>query len=68
MSETPEQRRERLRLEEKKGNPIGNLSDATNSASSGSLVELVNGLGWKGTGILILVAIVGFILFSVFIR
>ncbi|SFM05685.1 hypothetical protein SAMN04487943_10740 [Gracilibacillus orientalis] len=66
--ETPEQRRERLRQEELRGNPTGNLNDATYRASNGSLVDLVGGLGWKGTGILILVIIVGFIIYSVFFR
>jgi len=31
------------------------LNDATNRVSNGSLVDLVGGLGWKGTGVLILV-------------
>ncbi|WP_441344706.1 DUF6366 family protein, partial [Pseudomonas sp. FW305-BF6] len=30
------------------------------------LVDLVNSLGWKGTGILILVLILGIIIYSVF--
>jgi hypothetical protein len=64
--ETPEQQRERLRQKELKKNPTGNLNDAFNRANNGSLVDLVCSLGWKGTGILILVIILGFIIYSVF--
>lgn len=62
--ENPEKSRERLRQEELKRNPTGNLNDAFNRANSGSFVDL----GWKGTGILIIVLIVGFIIFSVFFK
>ncbi|MDG5788753.1 DUF6366 family protein [Evansella sp. AB-P1] len=64
--ETPERRRERLRQEELNRNPTGNMGDAFNRANSGGLVDLVNSLGWKGTGILILVIIIGFIVASFF--
>lgn len=64
----PKQKRERLRQQELKDNPIGNLNDATNRANNGSLVDLVGSLGWKGTGILIFLIILGFILYSVFFR
>ncbi|CAM3924560.1 hypothetical protein GCM10009865_55070 [Aeromicrobium ponti] len=66
--ETPERRRERLRQEELKKNPTGNMNDAFNRANSGSLVDLVGSLGWKGTGILILVIIIGFIVASFFFK
>lgn len=66
--ETPERRRERLRQAELKRNPTGNMSDAFNRANSGGLVDLVNSLGWKGTGILILVIIIGFIIASFFLN
>ena len=49
--ETPEQKRERLRLQELKGNPPENMNDAFNRANSGGLANLVGSLGWKGTGI-----------------
>ncbi|MFD2762490.1 DUF6366 family protein [Lentibacillus juripiscarius] len=65
-NETPEERRERLRQEEWKGNPTGNLRDSFHRCSNGSLVDLVGGLGWKGTGILLLVLIVGFIIYGFF--
>ena len=66
--ETPERKRERLRQQELKNNPTGNLNDSFNRANNGSLVDLVGSLGWKGTRILILVIILGFIIYSVFFR
>lgn len=66
--ETPERKRERLRQEELKRNPTGSLNDAFNRANSGSLVDLVGSLGWKGTGILILVLIIGVIIASIFFK
>ncbi|ERN51404.1 DUF6366 family protein [Alkalihalophilus marmarensis] len=59
--ESPERRRERLRQEELKRNRTNSMSDGFNRASSGSMVDLVNSLGWKGTGILIIVIILLFI-------
>lgn len=64
--ETPEQKRERLRQQELKGNSTGNLNDSFNRANNGGLVDLVKSLGWKGTGILILVIILGVIIYSTF--
>ena len=66
--ETPERKRERLRQQGLKNNPTGNLNDSFNRANNGSLVDLVGSLGWKGTGILILVIILGFIIYTVFFR
>jgi Family of unknown function (DUF6366) len=62
--ETPEQKRERVRHEELKSNPTGNMNDAFTRANSGNLADLVGSLGWKGTGILILVFLIGFIFVS----
>ncbi|ADC50048.1 hypothetical protein BpOF4_09965 [Alkalihalophilus pseudofirmus OF4] len=62
--ESPERRRERLRQEELKRNRTNSMSDGFNRASSGSMVDLVNSLGWKGTGILIFVIILLFIIGS----
>lgn len=64
--EEEERRRERLRQEELKRTPTGNMNDSFHRAESGGLVDLVTGLGWKGTGILILVIIAGFIVASFF--
>lgn len=66
--ETPERRRERLRQEELKRNPSGNMNDAFNRAETGNLADLVGSLGWKGSGILILVIIIGFIITSLFLK
>lgn len=64
--ETPERRRARVRGEELKRNPTGNMNDAFNRAEMGNLADLVGGLGWKGMGILLLVIIIGFIVASLF--
>jgi hypothetical protein len=66
--ETPERRRERLRQEELKRNPARNMSDAFNKAETGNLADLVGGLGWKGTGILIFVIIIAFIIISMIFK
>ncbi|HEK9102109.1 hypothetical protein KFD70_24785 [Bacillus pfraonensis] len=66
--ETPERRRERLRQEELKRNPVGNMNDAFNRAETRNLADLVGSLGWKGIGILILVIIIGFIVASIFLK
>ncbi|RHW43393.1 hypothetical protein D1B31_01655 [Neobacillus notoginsengisoli] len=67
-NETPERRRERLRQEELKRNPTGALNDAFHRADTGGLADLVGSLGWKGTGVLILVIIIGFIIASIVLR
>ncbi len=66
--ETPERRREKLRQEELKRNSTGNVNDAFNRAETGNLADLVGSLGWKGTGILILVIIIGFIIASILLK
>ncbi len=53
--ESPERRRERIRQEEIKRNPAGNLDDAFNRSQHGNLVDLVGSLGWKFTGIILLI-------------
>ncbi|MDX8045059.1 DUF6366 family protein [Gracilibacillus sp. S3-1-1] len=63
-----EEQRENLRQQELKNSPTANLNDAQHRASNGSLVDLVGGLGWKGTGILLLVIIVGVIIYAGFFR
>ncbi|MFZ0447526.1 MAG: DUF6366 family protein [Bacillus sp. (in: firmicutes)] len=54
--ESPEKIRERLRQEELRRNPSGNIY-------GGGLQDLVGSLGWKGTVILILLIIVGSIIY-----
>ncbi|WP_195694849.1 DUF6366 family protein [Priestia megaterium] len=67
--ETPERRRERLKHEEVKRNPTGNMNDAFNrNNEAGNLSGLAGSLGWKGLGILITVLIIGFIVVSLFLK
>ena len=56
--ETPEERRERMRQKE--------LKNPSSSIHGSNLSDLVGGMGWKGTGILILLLILGFIIYAVF--
>ena len=58
--ETPEERRDRLRQKE--------LNNPSSSIHGSIPSDLVGGLGWKGTGIIILLLIVGFIIYAVFFR
>ncbi len=58
--ETPEERRERLRQKE--------LENPSSSVHGSILSDLVGGLGWKGTGILILVLILAVIIYAIFFR
>ena len=57
---TPEMRREKMRQEE--------LKKPSSSIHGNNLSDLVGGLGWKGTGILILLAILAFIIYATFFR
>lgn len=57
--ETPESRRERLRQEELKRNPAGGIH-------GGGLQDLIGDFGWKGTGILILLIIIGVVIYLAF--
>ncbi|KFN04329.1 hypothetical protein D0U04_16615 [Bacillus clarus] len=62
--ETPKKTRERLRQKELKNNATGSLQDGLNRSEKGSLVDLAGGMGWKGTGVLILLLVVGYIIYS----
>ncbi|WP_053220045.1 DUF6366 family protein [Virgibacillus senegalensis] len=64
--ETPEKTRERLKQEELKRNPTGNMNDAFKRSDTGNLADLVGSLSWKGFGILILVLIIGYVVVSLF--
>ncbi|UNL86802.1 DUF6366 family protein [Priestia koreensis] len=55
---------ERRRQQELKRN--ASFSQGFNRATNGSLIDLVNGLGWKGLGILILLLLVVFTAFILF--
>lgn len=41
-----------------KQNPAGNVSDAFNKNENGNLADLVGGLSWKVTGIILIVLMV----------
>ncbi|MBH0229143.1 DUF6366 family protein [Halobacillus yeomjeoni] len=56
--ETPEVRREKLRQKE--------LRNPSSSVHGSNLSDLVGGLGWKGTGVFILLIIAGSIIYSLF--
>ncbi|WP_347553058.1 DUF6366 family protein (plasmid) [Pseudalkalibacillus hwajinpoensis] len=62
--ESPERNREKLRQEELKRNPTGNINDSFNRANNGGVVDLVGSLGWKGTLIVIVAIIIGFLIAS----
>jgi hypothetical protein len=62
--ETPAEKREKLRQEELKRNPGGALRDGLSRAENGNLTDVVGDLGWKGTAILIIVLIVGYVLYK----
>ena len=61
--ETAEEKRERLRQQELRNNPGGALNDGLNHANSGNVGV---GMGWKETGILIILLIVGYGIYKLF--
>ncbi|HDR6289158.1 TPA: hypothetical protein QCU33_005276 [Bacillus cereus] len=66
--ETPKEKRERLRQKELKNNPTGSLNEGLKRAENGNLVDLSGGMGWKGTGVLILVLVLGYIIYNLIFR
>ncbi|MGG0276561.1 DUF6366 family protein [Bacillus rhizoplanae] len=62
--ETPKEKRERLRQNELKNNPTGSLNEGLKREENGNLVDLSGGMSWKGTGLLILVLVLGFIIYN----
>jgi hypothetical protein len=66
--ETAEQKRERLKQQELKGNPMGNMNDAFNRANSGVPTDSIGSIGRKATGILILVITIGYIVVTLLIK
>ncbi|MBE4909872.1 hypothetical protein IMZ08_17695 [Bacillus luteolus] len=56
--QTPEQRREDLRRKE--------LNNPPSSLRGSNLSDLVGSLGWRGTGILIILVVLGVIIYAVF--
>ncbi|WP_002148668.1 DUF6366 family protein [Bacillus cereus] len=64
--ESPEEKRERMRQSELKNNPTGSLSDGLNRAESGNPVDMTGGMSWKSTGVIILILILGYIIYTYF--
>lgn len=60
--ETPEQERERLYREEQKKNPAGNFNDNVNSTQTG--MPNTTAMSTKEIGVLILIVLVIFIVYS----
>ncbi|MGP4947188.1 MULTISPECIES: DUF6366 family protein [Bacillus] len=55
-----------MRQKELKNNPTGTLNDGLKRAESGSPVDLSGGMNWKGTGGIILILILGYIIYTYF--
>ncbi|MEK3975941.1 DUF6366 family protein [Psychrobacillus sp. FSL K6-2684] len=66
--ETPKEKRERLRQLELNKNPGGALRDGFSRGENGNYTDITGGMGWKGTVILIVVLIVGFVLYKLFLK
>ena len=66
--ETPKEKRERLRQKELIKNPGGALRDGFSRGENVNLSDLSGGMGWKGTGLLIVVLIIGYVLFKLFFK
>ncbi|GAB6433280.1 DUF6366 family protein [Bacillus luti] len=64
--ESPEEKRERIRQSELNNNPTGSLHDGLNRAESGSPVDMTGGMNWRSTGVIILVLLVGYIIYTYF--
>ncbi|KOP81336.1 phage capsid protein [Bacillus sp. FJAT-21945] len=63
--EKPENIREKIRQEELKKNTTEKLSDDVNRSQYGNLADLVGGLNWRITGVLVIIAVIVFIVISV---
>ncbi|WP_439019873.1 DUF6366 family protein [Bacillus thuringiensis] len=64
--ESPEEKRERIRQSELNNNPTGTLHDGLNRAESGSPVDMTGGMNWRSTGVIILVLLLGYIIYTYF--
>lgn len=62
--ETPEQERERLYQEEQKKNPAGNFNDNLNRTHAG--MPNTTGMSIKEIGVLIIIVLVIFIVYSIY--
>ncbi|MBE5105051.1 hypothetical protein IGI01_07050 [Bacillus thuringiensis] len=64
--ESPEEKRERIRQSELKNNHTGSLNDGLNRVESGSPVDMAGGMSWKSTGVIILILILGYVIYTYF--
>ncbi|EMI9088443.1 hypothetical protein COD05_09905 [Bacillus cereus] len=64
--ESPEEKRERIRQSELKNNPTGSLKDGLNRAETGRPVDMAGGMNWRGTALVILVLVLGYIIYTYF--
>ncbi|SCV19666.1 Uncharacterized protein BCRIVMBC845_02155 [Bacillus cereus] len=64
--ESPEEKRERIRQSELKNNSTGSLKDGLNRAETGSPVDMAGGMNWRGTALVILVLVLGYIIYTYF--
>ena len=56
-----------MRQKELVKNPGGAFRDGFSRGENGNLTDLTGGMGWKGTGLLIIVLIVGYVLYKMFL-
>ncbi|MGN4423314.1 DUF6366 family protein [Bacillus cereus group sp. MYBK30-1] len=63
---SPEEKRERIRQSELKNNPTGSLKDGLDRAETGNPVDMVGGMSWRSTGLIILVLLLGYIIYTYF--
>ncbi|PFJ08365.1 hypothetical protein COD67_11730 [Bacillus cereus] len=63
---SPEEKRERMRQSEWKNNPSGSLNDGFNRAQSGNPADMAGGMNWRSTGIIILLLVLGYIIYTYF--
>jgi hypothetical protein len=64
--ESPEEKRERLRQNELENNSLGSLNEGLKRSQNGNLTDFSGGMGWKGTGIVILILIAGLFIYGYF--
>lgn len=53
-----------MRQQELRNNPASSFGDGANRAGFGSFVDLIGGMGWKGTAVVILLVVIGYVLYK----
>ncbi len=54
------------RKKEGEHHPLSTLNDAQQRAQHGSLFDFVTGLGWKGTGLILIIMLLGLAIYALF--